>query len=114
MDFKIFVIGAAVLVAGYVMTKPAGGVKGSEAREMVAKGALLLDVRTKDEFAAGHLPAAVNIPVQDLDRRLAEVGAKERPIVVYCRSGQRSRRAAGLLKAAGYGAVHDLGSMGRW
>ena len=88
--------------------------KGSDARDLVAKGALLLDVRTPQEFATGHIQGAINIPVQDLDRRMAEVGAKDRPVVVYCRSGQRSARAARMLKAAGHQTVHDLGSIGRW
>lgn len=114
MDLKIVIVIAAVLLVGYTLSRSGGDVKGSDARELVAKGALLLDVRTTQEFAGGHLPGAVNIPVQDLDRRLSEVGAKERPVVVYCRSGQRSARAARMLKGAGYQAVHDLGSISRW
>lgn len=114
MDIKIIIIIAAVLLVGYTMSRSGGDVKGSEAQEMVKNGALLLDVRTTQEFAGGHLPGAINIPVQDLDRRLSEVGAKDRPIVVYCRSGQRSARAARMLKGAGHQTVHDLGSISRW
>ena len=75
---------------------------------------MLLDVRTLEEFASGHLPSAINISVQELERRLGELKAKDRPIVLYCRSGNRSNRAAGILKGAGYAAVHDLGAMSRW
>lgn len=82
-------------------------------RELVAKGALLLDVRTPEEFRERHLDGAVNIPVQELGARVRELGAKERPIVVYCRSGARSASAAALMKAAGY-QVLDIGGIGNW
>jgi phage shock protein E len=91
-----------------------GDLSGREARRMVAEGALLLDVRTPGEYAAGHLEGAVNVPVQVLATRLDELGAHERPIVVYCRSGHRSANAAALLRDAGFTDVHDLGAMSRW
>jgi phage shock protein E len=90
------------------------GRNSGEAHELVAKGALLLDVRTPGEFQERHLEGAVNIPVQELDRRLAEVGAKDRPVVVYCRSGARSGRAKGMLEAAGFRKVVNLGPMSAW
>lgn len=83
------------------------------ARELVANGALLLDVRTPDEFREHHLPVAVNIPVQELGRRLSELGPKARPVVVHCRSGARSAAAAQLLRREGY-EVHDIGGIGNW
>jgi len=110
--FGIPVLLVAAVV--YLMWPKGGDVSGSEARALVDKGALLLDVRTPGEFAGGHIEGAVNIPVQELGQRLAELGDKDRPIVVYCRSGKRSSRAAGVLKGAGHGAVHDLGAMSRW
>jgi phage shock protein E len=91
-----------------------GDVTGAEAREMVERGARLVDVRTAGEFAAGHLPGAVNIPLHELDRRTRDLGPKERPIVVYCLSGHRSHRARGILAASGFSAVHDLGAMRYW
>jgi rhodanese-related sulfurtransferase len=84
----------------------------SRHRELVREGALLLDVRTPEEFAGGHVPEAVNIPVDQLPARLAEVGARKK-IVVYCRSGARSARAAAVLRAAGH-EVHDIGGMSSW
>lgn len=89
-----------------------GGPKQS-ARELVAAGALLLDVRTPQEFREQHLTNAQNIPVQELAGRIGELGAKSRPIVVYCRSGARSAAAATVLHAAGY-AVLDIGAMSNW
>lgn len=82
-------------------------------RELVANGALLLDVRTPEEFADRHLDGAVNIPVQELGARVRELGAKDRPVVVYCRSGARSASATKLLKNAGY-EVLDIGGIGNW
>ena len=71
----------------------------------------LLDVRSADEFAAGHLRGALNVPVQELNQRLAELGAKDRPVAIYCRSGRRSAVAAQLLRAAGFTSVTDLGGL---
>ncbi len=82
--------------------------------KIVAAGARLLDVRTPEEFGAGHLRGAVNIPVAELRARLAEVGPRDRPVVVYCASGVRSSHAAQLLRAAGFTAVYDLGAMSNW
>lgn len=83
------------------------------ARELVAAGALLLDVRTPEEYADRHVEGAVNIPVHELSGRLKEVGTTMRPVVVYCRSGARSASAAQQLRRAGY-EVHDIGGIGNW
>lgn len=80
-----------------------------DGRRRVAQGALLLDVRTPKEFAEGHVPGAMNIPVQDLGQRLSDVGAP-RQVVVYCRSGGRSAAAAQLLRRAGHDVL-DVGPM---
>lgn len=82
-------------------------------RELVSQGALILDVRTAAEYREGHVPQALNLPVQELPARLHEVGPTERPIVVYCRSGGRSAQAAQLLTRAGY-QVRDIGPMTAW
>ena len=74
----------------------------------------LLDVRTAEEFAEGHVPHATNIPVQVLATRLAEV-PKDKDVVVYCHSGVRATRAAMLLKESGYTRVSEMqGSMMAW
>ena len=91
-----------------------GNTSSAEARRMVSAGALLLDVRSPEEFKAGHIEGAVNIPVQELEGRMGELGAKEKPIVVYCQSGGRSARAAAMLEGAGYTEIHNLGAMSRW
>lgn len=76
----------------------------------VNQGALLVDVRTLGEFNEGHLPGAKLIPVSELENRLAELGDdKNRPIVVYCKSGIRSGRAEELLEAKGFTDVTNGG-----
>lgn len=77
---------------------------------------LLLDVRSPEEFAAGHVPGATLVPVGDLEARLAEIEAyKARGVVAYCEVGGRAGKAAELLRAHGFANVRLLdGSMQRW
>jgi rhodanese-related sulfurtransferase len=105
---------AVVLVVAYFMFMKGGDVSSAEARQLVQAGARLVDVRTPGEFAAGHIPGAVNIPVQALDARLGELQPTDAAVVVYCRSGHRSGNASRMLKSAGFKAVYDLGPMSRW
>lgn len=74
---------------------------------------LLVDVRTPEEFATGHIAGAVNIPLDTLESRLGEV-PKDTPIVLYCRTGNRSAQAADLLEGAGYSDIRDLGGILDW
>ncbi|MFO0563156.1 MAG: rhodanese-like domain-containing protein [Polyangiales bacterium] len=82
-----------------------------EARRALASGAVLLDVRTRGEFHEGHLPHAVNIPLQELPVRIDEVRRRARAVVVYCRSGNRSSEAAQLLASTDLSRVIDLGAI---
>lgn len=84
------------------------------ARAMIAAGATVIDVRTPEEYEAGHLPGAINLPVDTLSARLADldalVGANQgAPIVVYCGSGRRAGTAKEQLSAAGYTQVVNGG-----
>jgi rhodanese-related sulfurtransferase len=74
---------------------------------------VLVDVRTAEEFASGHIPGAVNIDVQHLQLRMREI-PRDQPVVLYCRSGNRSATAARILKAEGYEDVYDLGGIIEW
>lgn len=103
----VMLLFAATVWAGPFIT-------GAEAKKMVDEGALLLDVRTVEEFNERHIEGAVNIPVQDLEQRLAEVGDRKRPVVLYCRSGKRSEQAKGILADAGWQTVENLGSIDNW
>lgn len=86
----------------------------AELQGLVTAGAKLIDVRTPQEYQSGHIEGALNIPVSEVSARIAEFGAKNEPIVVYCRSGSRSGRARSMLKAAGFTKVYNLGGMNRW
>lgn len=73
----------------------------------------LIDVRTPEEFASGHIAGAINIAVDTLDQHLSEV-PKDQPVVVYCHSGNRSAQATQILQNAGYSQVYDLGGVVQW
>jgi len=80
-----------------------------------ADAPLLLDVRSPEEFAAGHVAGAVNIPHDRLASRLEEVQASDRPwVLVYCRSGKRADSAESVLAKAGFEVRQINGSWLRW
>jgi rhodanese-related sulfurtransferase len=74
---------------------------------------LLLDVRSPEEFAAGHVPGAVNIPHDQVGKRLSEIDGK-RWVLVYCQSGRRASMAEGVLAGAGFDVRQVEGSWARW
>lgn len=78
-----------------------------------ARAHMLIDVRTAEEFRAGHIPGAINVDVQTLPQQLHRL-PRDRALVLYCRSGSRSSYAAGLLRQAGFSDVYDLGGIGDW
>jgi phage shock protein E len=81
----------------------------SKLPELLAKGAVVVDVRSPGEFAMGSAPGSKNIPISDLPRRLGELD-KSKPIVLCCASGMRASTAAVMLKAQGFGEVVNVGS----
>lgn len=105
-------IGFTILIRT-VMGAGVKRVSGAEAKQLVAGGALLVDVRSPAEFSSGKIKGAKNIPLQDLERRMQEFGSKDRPVILYCASGARSAMAGRKLKAAGYDA-RNLGSLRNW
>jgi rhodanese-related sulfurtransferase len=87
-------------------------VMGAEARALVGAGAVLVDVRTVDEFAELHVEGARNIPLSELGGALGTL-PKDKPIIVYCAVGSRSAVAANMLASAGHDAL-NLGAMENW
>jgi rhodanese-related sulfurtransferase len=72
-------------------------------------GPLVLDVRSPDEFAGGHIPGAVNIPHDQLSDRIAELPVgPEGEVIVHCQRGHRASEAEEILRAAGFSKVIDL------
>lgn len=74
-------------------------------------GAVLLDVRTREEFAQGSIPGSRNLPLQELAKVGQVVPRQDTPLFVYCLSGSRSRRAAAALQRMGYPSVVNLGGI---
>jgi rhodanese-related sulfurtransferase len=80
-----------------------------EIQALLRRGAQLVDVRTAAEFRSGALPGSVNLPVQAIGHA-PRVLDPSRPVLVYCRSGNRSAFAKTWLEAMGFGEVLDLGA----
>lgn len=88
-----------------------------EAKEQIINyGAVLIDVRTEEEYNAGHIDGAILLSLDLLDESSVSeiVMTKGTPIIVYCASGNRSHQAVEKLTDLGYTKVYDLGSMSNW
>ncbi len=101
---------AAAFIAFRLMAKPDAGEKAA-AREKIKQGALVVDVRTPDEYDAGHYANATNIPVSEISKRAGELGDKNRAIVVYCAAGMRAAQAKSALVKAGFKDVTNAGGL---
>jgi phage shock protein E len=78
-------------------------------KQQLAQGAVIIDVRTKQEYTSGHIAHAINIPVNELADNLHRLPGKDVCIITCCASGMRSGKAAGILKTHGYTNVHNGG-----
>lgn len=94
---------------------PTSAVDVTEAqRRFARREAVLIDVREPDEWQEGHVAGATHIPLGDLPARLAEV-PRDRPVLLFCRSGNRSGRATALLREQGYDqAINVEGGITAW
>ncbi len=105
----------ALAVGGYYLLQMGSGdsdygnVDVAEARDLIGeKGELvILDVRTVSEYESGHLEGAINIPVEALNGRLSELN-KNDELLVYCRTGNRSTTAVGILNENGYDRIYHM------
>lgn len=91
-------------------------ISGEEAKQMMEEGGVtVVDVRTAEEYAAGYIPAAVNLPVENIGEEPPELlPDKDAVLLVYCRSGRRSKAAADQLVELGYTKVYDFGGIIDW
>lgn len=88
-----------------------------EAKTLMEKeeGYILLDVRTKGEYESGYIPGATNIPLSDIDEKIiSSLPDKSQMILVYCRSGNRSREASDKLSKLGYTNILEIGGINAW
>ena len=77
--------------------------------ELVRQGAVILDVRSKSEYASGHLKDSINIPVDQLSKQIHRLPDKKKVVITCCASGMRSASAVGILKSAGFEKVYNGG-----
>jgi len=111
MSMKGFFLAILLLVLTATIAS-AGGVKditSAEAKKLMdkSKNAYLLDVRTADERRQGYIPGSVLIPIDMLEKRHNEI-PKNRPVIVYCAVGSRSRSVAQALARNGYAEVYNM------
>lgn len=113
MDWIIPIMAVAV-IATFVLLKRMSLVTEETARENLHNGALVIDVRSPEEFRSGHVPGALNLPLGELREKIfARVKDKNQPLLVHCLSGGRSAIAKQQLKGLGYTKVFNLGSLTR-
>ena len=101
------IVNQAALVALNVLHGVFRQVHVSDVRELVESGAYIVDVRTPEEFAEGHLKGAVNIPLGELRQRVLEI-PEDCPVYLHCRTSQRSYNAIMALKGRGYENVYNI------
>jgi phage shock protein E len=113
MNLTAWILVAAVLI-GIFALKRVSFLSADKARKLLQEGALVVDVRNPDEFNAGHVPGAINVPLGNLGaeapRRFPN---KNGVLLLHCLSGGRSGIAKAQLKRMGYPNVFNLGSFGR-
>ena len=104
----------AVVVAVVIMMKKTSQISAKDALAHLKNGALVIDVRSPNEFSSGHLPKAINIPLDEIETALPKrVKDKNQILLLHCASGMRSGVAKQKLKGMGYANVFNLGSFGR-
>lgn len=89
----------------------AGTDRPNDISSWIKNGALIVDVRTPAEFENAHFPGAINIPLQDIEKRINEFGPRDGRIIVYCRTGNRSGKAKTFLESRGYKNVLNGGGL---
>lgn len=87
------------------------GSKTNEIAEYIAKGAIIIDVRTYEEFAEGKINNSKNIPLQVISSKIDEIKKLNKPIIACCRSGMRSAQATTILKQNGIDCINGGGWM---
>ena len=88
-----------------------------EAKEMMdTQEVIILDVREQDEYDSGHIPGAVLLPVGTIDETTAAevIPEKDSTVLVYCRSGNRSKTASSTLAELGYTGIYEFGGISTW
>ena len=109
--------GSSQIMDGEDMVRSYTQISQEEAKEMMAKedGHIVVDVRRQDEYDAGHIPGAILIPNESIGtERPAELPDLDQIILIYCRSGRRSKEAAQKLADMGYTKIYEFGGINTW
>lgn len=113
MNFAPILILAA-LVTVVIMIKKTTQISDKDAKEHLKNGALVIDVRSPDEFNSVHLTRAINIPLDEIETIVPQrVKDKNQVMLLHCASGMRSGAAKKKLESMGYARVFNVGSYGR-
>jgi len=107
-----FIYAFLVILTVWIVSPVLAGSGNQEAARqawpMIEQGVLLIDVRTTQEFEQDHIEGAINIPWQDTGKLMSAIGINTtRPVVIYCRSGNRSGKSKAALEAQGYTNIFD-------
>jgi rhodanese-related sulfurtransferase len=122
-DYTNLVLIAIALISGGLLLWPAitgrsrGGVSAAEATTLInRRNAVVIDLRAAADFAKGHLPAARNVELAELQAKIGQIAKnKSNPVVLVCQTGQQSQRASRTVTEAGYAEVHVLqGGVDAW
>ena len=121
MKFKFHKIGGIAAIAVWIIIFLLSACKvdtlnsgdSSTIKKWILEGALIVDVRTPEEFKTSHYKDSINIPLGDMEKNMEIFGDKDRPIIVYCRSGSRSEKAKKILEEHGYIQVLNAGAFSK-
>jgi len=110
-----FMIAAVTFIAYFVVkTLLMNDLSAEKAGRLVKEGAVIVDVRTEDEYKSAHLKNAINVPLNDITNQIGRlVPDRNRVLLLHCRSGSRSFMGKRILKRMKYDNVYNLGSFGR-
>jgi len=101
-------------ILAFAIMRRKGQISTKEGTELARHGAMVIDVRSPEEYSAGHLSQALNMPVDEIASLLpSRVRDKSKVILLHCKTGLRSKKARSLLVNQGYSNVFDMGSYER-
>lgn len=114
--FIILVVAVCICGCNNGNVNKSGILGHEEAVKLVDKGAVIIDVRTEEEYNENHIENAILMTLSTIDKETAEknIESKDSIVIVYCKSGTRSKQAQEILNDLGYINVYDLGSIDNW
>jgi phage shock protein E len=114
LTVTLIALTVVVLIFIFAILKRVGQISAASAQARLKGGAIVIDVRSPGEFASGHLPSAINLPLPEIETALPRrVKDKNQVLLLHCQSGMRSGIARKKLKHIGYVNSFNLGSYGR-